>query len=268
MIDLKKVRHIAQRYKTLQLQKSLSDYSGQLRSKFRGQGLQFKEHFLYVPGDDIRFIDWKLTARSQRLYVKSFEEERNLDIHVFLDISESMFLRQENKSKLEAYLESIALLYLIFEKTKDFLTVHLFFESLYSLPQLSGMIGFSTFLNLLKKVGLYHDSNIVAYTQVKKYPLENKIKEITRWVSKKKEVIIFSEFEDLNTKLEQLLKKNQCHPFRYLVELEIYKNEAIRIPSAEGLLSLNSEKAMNDENKLIRSILMNDQYLESFGHYL
>jgi len=67
-----------------------SNYAGERRSIAEGQGIIFKDHRIYVPGDDIRRIDWKLFARTDRLYIKKFEEERNLAVHIILDHSASM----------------------------------------------------------------------------------------------------------------------------------------------------------------------------------
>jgi len=52
--------------------------------------LTFKEHRIYSPGDDIRLIDWKVFARTDDLYIKTFEEERNLTVHTIIDSSASM----------------------------------------------------------------------------------------------------------------------------------------------------------------------------------
>ena len=67
-----------------------SNYMGPRRSIATGRGLTFKEHRMYAPGDDIRLIDWKVFGRTDDLYVKTFEEERNLTVHVIMDASASM----------------------------------------------------------------------------------------------------------------------------------------------------------------------------------
>jgi uncharacterized protein (DUF58 family) len=64
--------------------------SGLHRSPFKGFSVEFAEYRQYMPGDDLATIDWKVFARSDRHYVKKFEEETNLDCHVLLDISGSM----------------------------------------------------------------------------------------------------------------------------------------------------------------------------------
>jgi uncharacterized protein (DUF58 family) len=53
-----------------------SPFSGQYRSAFRGRGMEFEEVRPYVPGDDVRHIDWNVTARAQQPFVKEFREER------------------------------------------------------------------------------------------------------------------------------------------------------------------------------------------------
>src|SRR5690242_7761756 len=64
--------------------------SGLHRSPFKGFSVEFAEYRQYMPGDDLSTIDWKVYARSDRHYVKKFEEETNLDCHVMLDLSASM----------------------------------------------------------------------------------------------------------------------------------------------------------------------------------
>ncbi|MBI1367711.1 MAG: DUF58 domain-containing protein [Planctomycetes bacterium] len=65
-------------------------YSGQHRSPHRGFSVEFAEHRQYTPGDEPRYLDWKLAARRDRLYVKQFEEQTNLRCYILLDASKSM----------------------------------------------------------------------------------------------------------------------------------------------------------------------------------
>jgi len=64
--------------------------SGLHRSPFKGFSVEFAEYRQYIPGDDLNAIDWKVFARSDRHYVKKFEEETNLDCHIVFDASGSM----------------------------------------------------------------------------------------------------------------------------------------------------------------------------------
>jgi uncharacterized protein (DUF58 family) len=67
--------------------------SGIHRSPFRGFSVEFTEHRAYQPGDELRYLDWRILARSDRLFVKQFEEETNLRAVVLLDASRSMAWR-------------------------------------------------------------------------------------------------------------------------------------------------------------------------------
>ena len=75
--------------------------SGLHRSPFRGFSVEFAEHREYVPGDDIRFVDWKVYGKSDRYYIKQYEEETNLRCWIFLDLSESMEYGSGAMSKIE-----------------------------------------------------------------------------------------------------------------------------------------------------------------------
>ena len=68
-----------------------SPFAGQYRSAFRGQGMEFEEVRPYLPGDDIRHIDWNVTARARAPFVKQFREERELNLLLMLDVSGSMY---------------------------------------------------------------------------------------------------------------------------------------------------------------------------------
>jgi len=74
--------------------------SGLHRSPFKGFSVEFAEYRQYLPGDDLSTIDWKVYARSDRYYVKKFEEETNLDCHLLLDVSASMGYASGAISKL------------------------------------------------------------------------------------------------------------------------------------------------------------------------
>jgi uncharacterized protein (DUF58 family) len=65
-------------------------FSGLHRSPYHGFSVEFTEYRQYVPGDDPRYLDWRLYARSDRFYVKRFEDETNLRCHLILDTSKSM----------------------------------------------------------------------------------------------------------------------------------------------------------------------------------
>jgi len=67
--------------------------SGLHRSPYKGFSVEFAEYRQYLPGDDLASLDWKVYARTDRYYVKKFEEETNLECHLLLDVSASMAYR-------------------------------------------------------------------------------------------------------------------------------------------------------------------------------
>jgi len=74
-----------------------SSARGERRSRARGQSVEFADYRNYVPGDDFRYLDWNLYGRLDRLFVKLYEEERELPVRIFLDASESMAFGQPSK---------------------------------------------------------------------------------------------------------------------------------------------------------------------------
>src|SRR5205809_618221 len=75
--------------------------SGMHKSPHRGYSVEFAQHRDYSPGDEIRHIDWKVFGRSDRYYIKQYEEETNLKAYLVLDASASMNYQSGHLSKLE-----------------------------------------------------------------------------------------------------------------------------------------------------------------------
>jgi uncharacterized protein (DUF58 family) len=79
-----------EQFQLLAARRSKSSAKGERRSKARGQSVEFADYRNYVPGDDFRYLDWNLYGRLDKLFLKLYEEERELPVRVFLDASESM----------------------------------------------------------------------------------------------------------------------------------------------------------------------------------
>jgi uncharacterized protein (DUF58 family) len=84
--------------------------SGQYKSHFKGHGVQFSEHRLYVPGDDVRHIDWKASARSRDPLIKKYDEERELSVFLAVDLSGSETFGSFHKLKSEVAAEIAGML--------------------------------------------------------------------------------------------------------------------------------------------------------------
>ncbi len=102
---LKKIRKIE-----ISTRKIVSEtFSGQYHSLFKGQGIEFSEVRPYIPGDEIRFIDWNVSARQNSLFIKRFAEERELTVFIMADVSGSTQFgsRLALKSEVIAEISSI-----------------------------------------------------------------------------------------------------------------------------------------------------------------
>lgn len=98
---IKKVRKIEIKTKGL----SNQIFSGEYHSAFKGRGMAFSEVREYIPGDDIRSIDWNVTARLNHPYVKVFEEERELNVMLVVDVSASGNFGTQKQFKRELIAE-------------------------------------------------------------------------------------------------------------------------------------------------------------------
>ena len=84
--------------------------SGQYKSVFKGIGLEFEEVRPYQEGDDERYIDWNVTARTNQLHIKRFVEERELSVFLVVDLSPSVFFGSQRRLKIDLALELAAII--------------------------------------------------------------------------------------------------------------------------------------------------------------
>jgi uncharacterized protein (DUF58 family) len=123
---LKKVRQIE--IKTGRLVNDV--FAGEYESIFKGRGMEFHEVREYIPGDDIRSIDWNVTARAGHPYVKKFIEERELTVIIMADISGSGNFGTRNKMKIELMAEIGAVLSFSAIKNNDKIGLLLFTDKI------------------------------------------------------------------------------------------------------------------------------------------
>ena len=93
--------------------------TGLHQSPFHGFSVEFAEHRLYNNGESVKNIDWKLLARTDKMFVKQYEEETNLRCYLLLDTSSSMNFPDKGTSKLEFSIYAIASLMYLFKKQRD-----------------------------------------------------------------------------------------------------------------------------------------------------
>ena len=86
-----------EQFQLLAARRAKSSSKGERRSRARGQSVEFADYRNYVHGDDFRYLDWNLYGRLEKLFLKLYEEERELPVRIFLDASESMTFGEPRK---------------------------------------------------------------------------------------------------------------------------------------------------------------------------
>ena len=86
-----------EQFQLLAARRAKSSARGERRSRARGQSVEFADYRTYTHGDDFRYLDWNLYGRLEKLFLKLYEEERELPVRIFLDASESMTFGEPRK---------------------------------------------------------------------------------------------------------------------------------------------------------------------------
>ncbi|MCK4348552.1 MAG: DUF58 domain-containing protein, partial [Thermoplasmatales archaeon] len=182
-------REIIQNVKKLEITtKQLVDglITGNYHSIFKGQGIEFSESREYQVGDDIRSIDWKVTARFNQPFIKEFIEERDLHVYFAIDLSGSSSFG-DNISKRKKALEIVASLMFAALKNNDNVGVFLFTDTIEMfIPARKGR------KHVLKAI-----SNIVSFQpQSTKTNLRSSLEHIAKVIKKRSIVFVISDFFD------------------------------------------------------------------------
>lgn len=124
--------------------------SGSHKSPFQGVSVEFAEHRQYVPGDDVRHIDWKLYGKTDKFFVKRFEQETNLVANLAIDTSESMKYGSKGRTKLQHATELAATLSYLTLSQQDSVGAAFFEHKLrYVVPPSSQITHLNQILHLL-----------------------------------------------------------------------------------------------------------------------
>ena len=118
-VDVKELMEKVGRIRLLTSRLIDDELSGNYHSTFKGQGVEFDEVRPYEPGDDVRTIDWNVTARTGMPYIKRFSEERELTIMFLVDVSGSLSYGSSGRTKAELAAEVTALLALTAIRNQD-----------------------------------------------------------------------------------------------------------------------------------------------------
>jgi len=274
-MNIKEVRKTVGKLKARLFKKANSHTIGMLKTQFKGTGLQFKEHQVYNFGDDVRFIDWKLLAKTNNPYVKTFNEERNVEIVVVIDLSPSMLMGHQGKSKLEVAIELACLLYLTAHESHDYVHIILMGKDLVHIPKKSGEEGISLLISQLEKLNVLNQFGKINYTYFEniKNDKDKNYKALLKHLHYKREVVIFSDFMDL-VDLESL-KKMSLRSHVNCVQLIAPFDEADAQPfsflsrselgSFFGQYQFESQSLVEKSlGKKIKKIRIKEKYLDQF----
>ncbi len=180
---LKKVRKIEIKTKGL----SSQVFSGEYHSAFKGKGMAFAEVREYMPGDEIRTIDWNVTARFDKPYVKVFEEERELTVMLLVDISASEVFGTREKFKREVIAELCAVLAFSATQNNDKIGVILFTDQVeLFIPPKKGK---KHILRIIREL-------IEFEPQHKKTDISHALKYFTNMIKKRSIAFVISDFID------------------------------------------------------------------------
>lgn len=227
-MDLKKVHEVVNRIQKTIFKNSSYIDSGFFVSSFKGAGLQFKEHQIYTYGDEIRFIDWKLLAKKNTPYIKTFEEERNIEVKVIIDCHSNFILSNNGKSKLSSILEMCAILIIFAGKTKDKVSIYFVGKKTILIKNISGDSGLLEMISTLNANGLVDDYGAPIYENYLEFVNEkfsrNKFKELYR--QSKGPFVVFSKFNEENFRfLSKFLRGKNTHFFELRCEFEKIKRK-------------------------------------------
>lgn len=224
---LKKVRKIE--IKTRGLSRNI--FAGEYHSAFKGRGMAFSEVREYQYGDDIRNIDWNVTARYNHPYVKVYEEERELTVMLLIDVSGSRNFGTYEKMKKNIITEISAILSFSAIQNNDKTGVIFFSDTIEKfIPPKKGK---SHILRIIRELIDFHPMHTGT-------DIAEAVRYLTNAIKKKCTAFVISDFMDENPALEMALSiANNKHD---VVALQIYDNREKELPPIGMIKLRDAEK--------------------------
>lgn len=187
--------------------------TGLHKSPFHGFSVEFAEHRLYNKGESTRHIDWKLFARTEKLFVKRYEEETNLRCQIVIDTSSSMYYPEEGMSKIRFSIYAAAVLMSLLKQQRDAFGLSLFAHELEFHSQCkSSTVHHQLMLAQLEQLLLKEKLN-------RNTSLANALTAVADQIHRRSLVVVFSDMFQAGQNSEEL--------FRALQRLKFSKNEVI-----------------------------------------
>ena len=204
--------------------------TGLHKSPFHGFSVEFAEHRLYNNGESVKNIDWKLFGRTEKLFVKRFEEETNLRCQIVMDVSSSMYYPEKDFNKLLFSVYTAASLIYLFKKQRDAFGLSVFSDKLeFSTQAKSTSVHqkylFSELESLLKRENRGNKTSVAAALHT-----------IADQIHKRSLVIIFSDMLEGGTEGDKL-----AEIFSALQHLKHNKHEVVIFNVMDHQKELNFE---------------------------
>lgn len=208
--------------------------TGLHKSPFHGFSVEFAEHRQYNTGDNVKNIDWKLFAKTDKLYSKRFEEETNLRCQFVIDVSSSMYFPAPQNNKLTFSIQAVASLMYLLKKQRDAFGLSLFTDEIVlNSPAKSTTVHqkylFTQLEDLLRKPKVNAQTN-----------LSEALHQVAELIHKRSLVIIFSDLFNTQTNPE---KTDEL--FDALQHLKFNKHEVVVF----NVVDQSKEVAFNFENR-------------------
>lgn len=161
--------------------------TGLHKSPYHGFSVEFAEHRIYNVGESMRYIDWKVYAKTDKLFTKTFEEETNLRCHILIDVSNSMWYPEKDISKLYFSVYAAAALTWLLYKQRDAISITTFSNTIRAQTDVK-----STSNHVQKLFGLLNNT-LKSKPDTDSTNLAEVIHEISNTIHKRSLVVLFSD---------------------------------------------------------------------------
>lgn len=223
---LKRVRRIE--IKTRGLSNNI--FAGEYHSAFKGRGMAFSEVREYQYGDDVRDIDWNVTARFDRAYVKVFEEERELTVILLVDVSGSLDFGTQHQSKRDMVTEIAATVAFSAIENNDKIGVIFFSDKIEKfIPPKKGR---KHILFIIRELLQFQPTS-------QRTDIGHALEFLTNALKKRSTVFLLSDFFDQNNYSQQLLIASRKHD---ICALQIYDQRMVELPDI-GLIQVKDTES-------------------------
>jgi uncharacterized protein (DUF58 family) len=204
-------------------------FSGEYHSAFKGRGMTFNEVREYQPGDDVRMIDWNVTARTRTPHLKVFEEERELTILLLIDASGSMEFGSDQKTKKDLALEVAATLSFSATANNDKVGALFFTDKVEK--YIAPAKGQKHILHILTTALQFKSENQVTR-------IEKAIQFLERTQKKRTVCFLISDFSDANEYINSLQRARKKHD---LIGIQVSDDEEYALPKKGFIHLYNAE---------------------------